>query len=142
MWVQSLEHQGQQETLSELHGEHNREEELTKLRSRCGASWDTPGKGSLREGRGEGMGNKVEVGGVHTARLLWIFDEIKICALGLSLTIWGGCSPHAASGVASMKSPWIVPGDSASWKPGDPLSGGCSQEQRCGRSWKCKRLVG
>ena len=53
MWVQSLEHQGQQETLSELHGEHNREEELTKLRSRCGASWDTPGKGSLREGRGE-----------------------------------------------------------------------------------------
>lgn len=92
MWVQSLEHQGQQETLSELHGEHNREEELTKLRSRCGASWDTPGKGSLREGPGEGMGNKVEVGGVHTARLLWIFDEIKICALGLSLTIWGNIS--------------------------------------------------
>lgn len=38
------------------------------------ASWEVHGKGSLRQGSGEGKGDKVEVGDVHTARLLWIFD--------------------------------------------------------------------
>lgn len=55
-------------------GTCDREGEFKKLRSRNVASWEVHGKGSLRQGSGEGKGDKVEVGDVHTAGLLWIFD--------------------------------------------------------------------
>lgn len=89
MWVQPWGHLGQRETLSEMQCRgHSPERRNLTLRTGCGASWDTHGKGRLREGSGEGKANNVQVGGgVHTAGLLWIVDGPRICSVGLSLTI-------------------------------------------------------